>query len=696
MTRRAPLCCSARSLFLACAITECRSHPPPIFIYLGREEQQTRRRDEIRHSLYSACPDTAGPGGSRAGRAPGCTRRYHRGIRQASQRGSQRIGRGAALQPHRRHHVHRSRLLEHPHNQHAPTFNRLARDYGLATRYYTTSDPDTAGIMAFLAGNSFGVTTRSVLGSARPQAEPAQPAGQAHKSWKEYVQDLPYPGYLVLLPDGVPGIRHAVQPGEVQPGPDLTSVADNPAQARKMVPASELAADARAGRLPDFSLINANECADMHGGPPWCEDSSNAFGEPNDNKLVAGRRRYLRQVTREIMSGPQWRHGNNAIVVTWTEGVTSAGLLRRQARHRPGLHDRGDQPRSPAPHRRRAVQPLLAAGSPSSTLRARLPAAQLRHPARACRWPGCSAPESDGREASPGRAPAAAGNGGSPASRAGRRPRLPADSGIVVDAVWQARTPAERQRPVVDLWPVARRTSGRSARCCPSRKRRSYRRSPCTTTGRLDAGQDAELRAGSQLPVRRRRAAGRDRVGNGIYTQASGHTGRALTVHWNGHRWTIVPAANPGAADDMLYSATAVTTSDVWAVGTYGDADGFFHPLIEHWNGHHWTAAPHRWACHVADGILSSVTSVRGEASGLLASSSGARPTGRSSCTWPRRPGASCRERRCGPPAARPPTLTRRPSPWEPTACGWRAAPVRASASAPWWRARPGGRLQSS
>ena len=63
----------------------------------------------------------------------------------------------------------------------------------------------------------------------------------------------------------------------------------------------------------------------MHGGPPWCEDSPNNLGEPNDNKLVAGGDSYLRQVTREIMSGPQWRHGNNAIVVTWTEGVSTAG-----------------------------------------------------------------------------------------------------------------------------------------------------------------------------------------------------------------------------------------------------------------------------------------------------------------------------------------------------------------------------------
>lgn len=62
--------------------------------------------------------------------------------------------------------------------------------------------------------------------------------------------------------------------------------------------------------------------------------------------------------------------------------------------------------------------------------------------------------------------------------------------------------------------------------------------------------------------------------GTGIYTPASGHTGRALTEHWNGHRWAAVPAADPGSAEDILYCVTAARESDVWAVGTDADASG--------------------------------------------------------------------------------------------------------------------------
>ena len=93
----------------------------------------------------------------------------------------------------------------------------------------------------------------------------------------------------------------------------------------------------------------------------------------------------------------------------------------------------------------------------------------------------------------------------------------------------------------------------------------------------------------------------------GIYTQNSGHTGRALAEHWSDGRWTVVPAADPGSREDMLYSAAAAGDSDVWAVGTYSGADGRFHPLVEHWDGHRWSVSRVR-GLGAADGILTSVS----------------------------------------------------------------------------------------
>ena len=76
-------------------------------------------------------------------------------------------------------------------------------------------------------------------------------------------------------------------------------------------------------------------------------------------------------------------------------------------------------------------------------------------------------------------------------------------------------------------------------------------------------------------------------VGNS--TSTTGYQ-RTLAEHWNGSAWSIVATPNPGSLHDDLYSVSAITASDVWAVGAYeintlGDARTF----AEHWNGTKWT-----------------------------------------------------------------------------------------------------------
>jgi len=57
----------------------------------------------------------------------------------------------------------------------------------------------------------------------------------------------------------------------------------------------------------------------------------------------------------------------------------------------------------------------------------------------------------------------------------------------------------------------------------------------------------------------------------------SGQEGGALTMHWDGTSWTVVP--NPGKA--ALYAIAAVSSNDVWAVGSQ---------VILHWNGTTWSS----------------------------------------------------------------------------------------------------------
>jgi hypothetical protein len=80
---------------------------------------------------------------------------------------------------------------------------------------------------------------------------------------------------------------------------------------------------------------------------------------------------------------------------------------------------------------------------------------------------------------------------------------------------------------------------------------------------------------------------------------AVGYTGnvsvaqdQSLTEHWNGTAWSVVPSANPDETQD-LYGVAAVSSNDVWAVGTFSNYSPFgYGALIEHWNGTSWASVP--------------------------------------------------------------------------------------------------------
>lgn len=74
------------------------------------------------------------------------------------------------------------------------------------------------------------------------------------------------------------------------------------------------------------------------------------------------------------------------------------------------------------------------------------------------------------------------------------------------------------------------------------------------------------------------------------------HFARTLTEHWNGSKWSIVKSPNPftGSNDsDILQAVAAISASNVWAVGSYGDDTGLnTKTLIVHWNGSAWSVVP--------------------------------------------------------------------------------------------------------
>lgn len=60
--------------------------------------------------------------------------------------------------------------------------------------------------------------------------------------------------------------------------------------------------------------------------------------------------------------------------------------------------------------------------------------------------------------------------------------------------------------------------------------------------------------------------------------------------HWDGTAWNIIPSPNSTFKYNQLKSVVAVEANDIWAVGASFDSFyGSSHTLIEHWNGKTWS-----------------------------------------------------------------------------------------------------------
>lgn len=73
-------------------------------------------------------------------------------------------------------------------------------------------------------------------------------------------------------------------------------------------------------------------------------------------------------------------------------------------------------------------------------------------------------------------------------------------------------------------------------------------------------------------------------------------TGKYTTLieHWNGQRWQIVASPDVNGMDNVLTSVTALSATDVWAVGQAAKMGNspIAQTLIEHWDGQSWRIVP--------------------------------------------------------------------------------------------------------
>lgn len=63
-----------------------------------------------------------------------------------------------------------------------------------------------------------------------------------------------------------------------------------------------------------------------------------------------------------------------------------------------------------------------------------------------------------------------------------------------------------------------------------------------------------------------------------------------LALHWDGSTWSVVSMPNPGTAGNSVRAAKLIQdTNTIWAVGFDGNSASAFQALIEKWDGVNWT-----------------------------------------------------------------------------------------------------------
>lgn len=141
-------------------------------------------------------------------------------------------------------------------NKQMPYLNSLATTYAYAKGYYANTHPSI--------GNYFMLTTGQILtnndgSSAEVGADNiARQLIAAGKTWKEYTEDLSSVGYI--------GHNSGHYVEHHNPLSYFSDVRENSAQAKNLVPFTQLAADLASHNLPNFAFVVPNNDDDAHDG----------------------------------------------------------------------------------------------------------------------------------------------------------------------------------------------------------------------------------------------------------------------------------------------------------------------------------------------------------------------------------------------------------------------------------------------
>jgi len=232
-----------------------------------------------------------------------------------------------------------ARMTGHP--EWAPNLNRLAAQYGSATRFYAESHPSEPNYIAMAGGDTFGIRDDDAYYCKPGMKDPfcgrterpgyadhsiaakslADQLAERHLTWKNYLEDIPAPGSLVpRWPNAdhpAPGKPFSLYAAKHSGLINFASVHDAPEAVRRehLVGFDALFADLASGSMPNYAEIVPNQCNDMHGlsGADVPADCHGAEG------LIRRGDAEIGMLVDRIMRAPVWAGGNTAIVITFDE-----------------------------------------------------------------------------------------------------------------------------------------------------------------------------------------------------------------------------------------------------------------------------------------------------------------------------------------------------------------------------------------
>jgi phospholipase C len=477
-------------------------------------------------------------------------------------------------------------------NPAAPNLNALAARYGLATGYFGVAHPSEPNYVGLLGGDTFGVADDNPYYLNRVTAPSlVSQLDHAGIGWKAYLQGSPHPGYQgICYPANCNGSpdKDPLYVSKHNGIPNF-STSLNPADWSRQVPVEQLAADVEHGTVPVFNWVIPDECHDQHGDPPYCIDGGDPF-DPQDQRLVASGDAYLGHLVDTITSGGFWAKGNNAIVITYDEGDDDAGCC--------GTKPGGGQ-----------VATVVVTSHGPRGLRDGTPYNHysLLKTIQANFGLGCLAHSCDAQVTPMSRLFAVT---GSPAARYRPvpEPDLPAPAPTPVEPVLATTdTTSSGGWSVV---PTVRLGTGDNSFGAVA----AVSATDVWTVGDYlpDAeggNPDATLSLAVHFDGTRWTVTPTPNPGPNYVTlfgvaavpgrawavgtaMDSGYHTHALIEAWNGNAWHVVPTPKLDTRRDLLFSATATGSDDVWAVGERQDLSGRFGTLVEHFDGHAWSVVP--------------------------------------------------------------------------------------------------------